>query len=459
MDIVKGIKSLVTGEKKSLGLPYPSWQMVGGMWIQMVDNGANYIDKAFKANAYVRSISNHIADKASDAPGGVYKIKNARKAQAYNMLTKGNWNDEVIKKALILKDQAFDEIDNHEFAALINGNPNSYQTGKQLRRELHGYKIVTGNSYMYASVTGSAFSNGFKPVQLWSIPSPCVRIVAGDRLNPVKGYQISYFSEENIDPRQMVHFKELNLVTDVVGEQWLYGSSRLSAGRSTVGGFQEAQQAQGTLFKNMGPLGIVSGSGESSGLGEEQATAIQDKFVQRHTGVINGGKLVVTPADVKFTAIGVSPVDLNIIEAKGDYLQEICALLYNYPKERITGSQNTASQGLADKQVVTSCVLPLLRDFDDSITAYIRMVYKDESLVYISDTQYYPELQQNMKELSEWLDKAWWIKFNEKRRAMDYDDDPNGDVYLIPSGLSTLEDITTASQDIDIDLLDQNNAL
>lgn len=459
VDILKGLSSLRGGRKKSLGLPFPSWQIVGGMFVQMNDDGKNYIDRAFKVNSYVRSISGHIAEKASDAPGTVHRIKDSKKAQAYQALTKGQWTDEVFKKAMILKSQAFEEIEGHEFANLINGKPNTYQTGKQLRRELHGYKIVTGNSYMYASVTGTQFSGGFKPVQLWNIPSPCVSIVSGSRTNPVAGYQVSYYGEEPINPKQIAHFKELNLVSDIVGEQWLYGLSRLSSGRSTTGGFEEAQMAQGTLFKNMGPLGIVSGSGENSGLTEEQAIAIQDKFIQRHTGMVNGGKLVVTPSDVKFTAIGISPVDLNIIAAKGDYLQELCALLYNYPKERITGSQNTASQGLADKQVITSCVLPLLRDFDDTMTFYIREAYGDDSLVYMSDTQYYPELQQNMKELADWLGAAWWIKVNEKRRAMDYDEEPGLNVMLVPGGLTKIEDIISPDQDVDLDLLEQNNAL
>lgn len=458
VDIVKGIRSLVVGEKKSLGLPYPSWQIVGGMWVQMTDDGRNYIDKGFKANSYLHAIVNHIADKASDAPGTVYRVKNEQKAQAYRTMTKGSWTDEVFKKSRVLKAQAFDEVEGHEFAKLINNKPNSYQTGKQLRRDLHGYKLITGNSYMYASVVGAMFSSGFKPVQLWSIPSPCVHIIAGNAVKPVQGYKVSYYGDDAIDSRQIVHFKDFNPVTDVTGNNWLYGMSRLSAARATLGGFDNAQTAQGTLFKNMGPLGVLSGSGENSGLDEEQAIAIQDKFVQRHTGQINGGKLVVTPSDVKFTAIGISPVDLNIIEAKGDYLQELCAL-YQYPKERITGSQNTASQGLADKQVITSCVLPLLRDFDDSVTAYIREVYRDETLVYISDTQYYPELQQNMKELSEWLDRAWWITPNEKRRAMDYDEVPDGDLVLAPIGMTTLSDIVSAPAEVDVNLLDENNAL
>lgn len=461
MNIIKGLKSFFQDDKVNRGgngLPYPTWQFVGGMWVQMTDTGANYINQAYKANSYVRSIVSEIAGKASIAPGQVYRVKNETKASKFKYSMVGGFSTKSLGKYLTLKSQAFEEIENHEFTKLINDTPNTYQTGQQLKKELHGYKLVTGNSYMYASVKGKGYSESFFPQKLWSIPSPCVNIVAGNVVNPVKGYQVSYYGDDVIDPLQVCHFKEMNLVADVTGNQWLYGNSRLSSGRSTVSGFQEAQTAQGTLFKNMGPLGVLSGSGENSNLDEGTAIAIQDKFEQRHTGTVNGGKLVVTPADVKFTSIGISPVDLNIIAAKEDYLQELCSL-YSYPKEKITGSQNTASQGLADKQVITSCVIPLLLEFDDSITSYIRKAYNDDSLVYISDLQVYKELDENMKELAEWLDRSWWVNVNEKRQTMDYEPIPNGDVMLVPMGLSKFEDVIADSTDVDLDLLDQNDAI
>ncbi len=456
MNIAKGLRGLFRGERKALGLPYPQWSLVGGMWVQMTDSGAKYIDEAFKATSYVHSIVSHIADKASDAPGGVYRVKDKQKAKAYFAVTKGRQTSESFKKAITLKAQAFDLVDGHHYMGVIE-NPNPTQTGKQLRRELFGYTLVTGNAYRYDAVPGVGMNGGL-PKQQWIIPSPCVEIVtSGNRSEPVKGYKVAYFTEDILDEHRVMHMKMMNLVSDIVGNNWLYGMSPLQAGRATLGQMKAAATAQGTLFQNMGPLGIISGDGTDH-LNEETAVGIQDKFTQSHTGILNGGKIVVTPADVKFTEIGISPVDLNIIEGKADLLQELCAL-YHYPKERITGSQNTASQGLADKQVITSCVMPLLRDYDDSETKHIRRVYNDDSLVYISDTQYFPELQEDRKDLSEWLSKAWWIKVNEKRRAMDYDEDPDGDVMLVPSGLVKLEDAVADLVDPDIDMLDAAGAL
>ena len=453
-DITKAFRG-IAGQQKSLGLPYPEWTLIRNMWVQMTDDTSKYIDLVYKGNVYAHAIINHIIDKASDAPGGIFKIADKKKAKAFFSVKKGAYTAQSMLTLMALKAQAFEEVDDHPFMDLME-TPNPIMSGKQLRRELMGYERITGNGYMYAVISGIG-ERGNIPQQLWIIPSPCVEIVMGTRIDPVKGYKISYFVEDIIPAEKVMHMKTFNPIADPINSNWLYGMAPAQAGRRTLGEFDAAETAQGTLFKNMGPGGILSGE-EKGGITEAQGAMIQDKFTQRHTGLVNGGGIVVTPARVSWQEVGLSPVDLNLIEAKDDLLQEICAI-YHYPKERITGSQNTASQGLADKQVITSCVMPLLRDFDDCITRFIRQAYNDPTLVYISDTQYFPELQEDRKDLSEWLSKAWWIKVNEKRKAMDYDEEPDGDVMLVPSGLVKLEDAVADLVDPNIDMLDAAGAL
>lgn len=452
-DITKAFRGI--SNRKSLGLPYPEWTMVRNMWVQMTDDTSKYIDLVYKGNVYAHSIISHIIDKASDAPGEVFRITNPKKAKAYDAVRKGLYTPQSMLTLMSLKAQAFEEIDGHPFIDLME-KPNPIMSGKQLRRELMGYERITGNAYMYAATPGVGL-NANHPQQLWVIPSPCVRIVMGTRIDPVKGYEISYFTEDVIPKERVMHMKTFNPVADPINQNWLYGMAPALAARRTLGEFDAAETAQGTLFKNMGPGGILSGE-EKGSITEAQGVQIQDRFTQRHTGLLNGGGIVVTPARVSWQEMGMSPVDLNLIEAKDDLLQEICAI-YHYPKERITGSQNTASQGTADKQVITSCVMPLLRDFDDCITRFIRQAYGDDTLVYISDVQYFPELQEDRKNLATWLNQAWWIKVNEKRRAMDYDEDPDGDVMLVPSGLVKLEDAVADLVDPNIDMLEEQEAL
>src|SRR6187402_3469023 len=384
------------GETQGLGMPGPQWQFINGLWVRDAVDSGLYIESGYKANAYMFAIVNNVVDKASDAPGGVYRVTDEVKAKAYSILIKGAQNEGSLHKSIILKSQAFEQVQNHPFELLMK-KPNPLQTEKEFKRAFLGYERITGNGFAYVATAGFGLE-AEKPLQLWTLPSPTVQIIGGTRQEPVKGYIVSYFYADMIPANKMIHMKTFNPVYSLNGMQWLYGMSPMEAGRSALGQFDASETAQGTLLKNMGPGGIISGATGSGvvDITEPQAIAIQDKFIQRHTGILNGGGLVVTPAQLTYTQIGMSAVDLNIIAAKGNLLQEICAV-YNYPMEKITGSSNVASQGVADKQVITSCVLPLLRSFDDCMTKFIRQAYKDDNLVYMSDTQYYPELQQDRK--------------------------------------------------------------
>lgn len=443
MDLIKGLKGLVKPQTKSLGYPISNWEMIGGMWIPYGDNVDNYINKGYKSVPYIYAIISHIIDKASDAPGQIMRIKDHRKAMGYKSMIKGARTGMDVVKASMLKNQAFDQISDHPFMELME-NPNPNDTEKSLIESWLGYLLLGGNGYLYAAVPGIG-KNATKPQQLWSLIAPTVEIVAGDRQNLIAGYNVSYFTEDTIPRDQIVHLKYFNPigVSNNIHDM-LYGLSPAKASSKMIGKWEVADIAEGTLFKNMGPAGLISGASGDNGLDEPTAIAIQDKFVQKHMGIYEAGKIIVTPADVKWTSIGVSPVDLNIIEAKKEWLKELCAT-YRYP-EQLISADNSSYNNLetADRQLITAAVVPLLRRKDDALTQAIRIWYNDPSLVYVSDTAYYPELSKDKEKLSEWLGKAWWIKPNEKRLEMDYDQDDNPAMneFLVPSGLTKINDIT-----------------
>src|SRR5690606_35026359 len=128
-------------------------------------------------------------------------------------------------------------------------------------------------------------------------------------------------------------------------------------------------------------------------------------FRQQHMGVYNAGDIIVTPAKVTWQQIGVSPVDLKIIEAEDNFLQKLCAI-YKYPMNLILPDATLANAEVADKQLVTKAVMPLLRRFDDAVTQYIQECYEDASIEAVSDLQYFPELSADRKEQTEWLKSA-----------------------------------------------------
>jgi HK97 family phage portal protein len=453
MDILKGIRSLGM-RKKELGIPAPAWVFSNnGLWVYASDEYATYVNNAYKKIPWVYSIISHIIDKASDAPILVLKEKRGQSTRKFDKaLRAGLGLHDMRLKAL--KEKVYDEVD-HPLIEVFE-NPNPLDTEKTLKEQFLGYLLITGNAFMYAGTPGKASVNATKPTELWCLPSPAVKIIPGSSKEPVAGYIIEG-TTKRYDPWQIAHCKYFNPSTQYEQSKMLYGLSPLVAARGVINQADASDFAQGMLYKNMGPRGILAGDKDNN-LTDEQAVQIRDRFKQNYMGLENAGEIIVTSANLRWQEIGLSPVDLNLIEADKNYLEKLAAI-YRYPKEIITGSENVASQGVSDKQVITKCVLPALRRFDDCMTKWARLLYNDPTIRVISDTGYFPELEADREKQSKWLAQAWWITPNEKRTMMDYDDlpDENMDKVLVPGGVKTLEDIAdpieiddeTAFQDFD----------
>lgn len=440
-------KAFSAPKKKELGLPVGlQWQFVNGIFVPYDNLDSIFVDRAFKAIPIVQSIVSKIAEKASDATPQVMRIKDKRSAEKYFSQVKYLKDRKDAQKLAELKVKAFELVENHPFIEVMD-NPNPLMSGRELREASFAYCLITGNAIEYAATPGVG-SRAKQPTQLWSIPSPCVKpVLSGDRMNPIKGYAITYSYDREIPREQITHFKYFNPVGDYQGfENTLWGFSPLGSARNQIAQKKYADLAQGNLFANMGPSGIISGNNPSGSqpapeLTAEQATAVNDSFIQRHTGVHNAGSMVITPADVKWVQIGLSPVDMQILEFNKDLERQI-ANMYGYPSQLLSPDGTLANSDSGDVRVITNCVLPLLRKFDEVRTRMIREWYGDNSLVYMSDTDVYPELEADKKELVAWMRSAAVFSQSEIRQALGYGTEVNPDEVLIPSSLMKLSDLS-----------------
>ena len=239
-------------------------------------------------------------------------------------------------------------------------------------------------------------------------------------------------------------------------ENSFWGFSPLGSSKNQISQKRYADTAQGNLFANMGPSGIISGNNSAGSvqgveLTPEQAVAVNDQFRQNHMGVHNAGDIIITPADVKWVQIGLSPVDLQILDFNKDLERQI-ANVYGYPSQLLLPDGTIANADVGQNMVITNCVLPLLRKFDDTRTRKIREWYKDDSLVYLSDTDVYPELEADKVQLVEWMRKAMVFSQSEIRQALGYGMEVDHNEVLVPSGMITLADIHGGDLPIDTEM-------
>ena len=432
--------------KKELGLPVGlTWQYVNGIFIPYDAKDSIYVNKVFKSISIAQSLITKIAERAADATPQVMRIKDKRAAEKYLTQRKYLTNKSQSQELARLRVKAFEQLDNHPFLEVME-NPNPTMTGRELRESSFGYLLITGNAIEYAAVPGSG-ARATQPRQLWVVPSPCVKpVLSGDRLKPINSYAITYNFQNEIPVEQITHVKYFNLVGENENfENSFWGLSPFRSFTNQASQKRYADVAQGSLFANMGPAGIISGNRIGQGdqtpqLTEKQAVAIEDNFIQNHTGVHNAGGIVVTPSDVKWQQIGLSPVDLQILEFNKDIERQIANIL-GYPSQLLLPDGTLANSDSGDVRVITNCVLPLLKKFDDVRTRKIREWYGDNSLVYLSDTDVYPELEADKKELVQWMRSAGVFTQEEIRTALGYESNYDPSKVLVPSNLMPLSDL------------------
>ncbi len=405
-------------------------ELIGkGNPVYISDNTESYIRYGYLFNPTVYSVVSLIAQKASLVPWGVYSVRNQKSLSLYKSGT-----SELTVKKMMLRKSAITELDNHPLNELFI-KPNPLQGWAEYIEQVVGYKLVTGNTYIHAISPEKGINKG-QVKELWNIPTPFIEILAGDRMNPIAGYR--YIPERGvvIPPEQMIHLKYWT--PDYQSGAMLYGQSPIRAGRRVVSKSNSSYDAATSAMQNMGVLGVLSSNIKSDGEGltTEQAERIEAKLKLKASSK-SDNKWMATSADLKWQQMGMSPVDLAIIESDKMDLRMICNL-YHVPSELFNDPENkvNATRQESGKEVWANAVIPALTQFRDAFNQFIKGQY-DQNIYIDFDTSVIPELQDDLKKQVDQLQNAWWITPNQRLEVMGWDASPEPlmNVQWIPAGL------------------------
>jgi HK97 family phage portal protein len=279
------------------------------------------------------------------------------------------------------------------------------------------------------------------------VPSPCVEPKVTNL--KIDNYKVSYYNE--LIPADMIgHSKYWNPINgSELPINQLIGMSPLLACRNLLKRYGAADIAQGSMFSNMGPAGVLTG-GKDSGLTDVQAKAVQDKFKQYHSGQSKAGSILVTPAELHWTQIGLSPVDLNTIEGKQEILSELCNV-YHVPRELFASKDaKFSNKEEARKQLITDAVIPLVEKRKQTINRQLAPLF-GEDLIVEYDYSIFEEMQDDLKTKWEWLGKMWELTPNQRLEEAGFDrvNDPNMDKRYVPSGYTPMDEMSMDSEPVD----------
>jgi HK97 family phage portal protein len=406
----------------------------------------SFVDDGYVANDIVYSIIKLITDKAKIAPFHVYKVVDEKAAKKYKSLAAQK--DINLKELETLHKKAYELYTGDQRLNELLKYPNEEDCWSDLVEQWCGFKLITGNSFIYGKLIEAGNNQG-KPFELFALPSQYMAIIANINVFPPTraGYQLYYGQMWSFDTKEILHDKYFNPQWGVTGGQ-LYGQSPLRAAAKNLTRSNEAKTAAVASFQNGGPAGVLFMNDErfDPTSGQAQAQALKTAVSQKG-GSANFNSIAVSGYKVDWKQIGLSPVELNIIESEKWDLKALCNI-YGVPSQLLNDSDSKTynNQREGEKALTLRCAIPLLNSLTENLNRKLHTDwgYKGTNLYVDYDLSVYGELEANKSEQTEWLDKAWWISPKQKLDIMnievpDYIPKEELEKLYIPTGLQTID--------------------
>jgi HK97 family phage portal protein len=388
-----------------------------GIATVMPDDQTAYISQGYSGNTDVYSIINRQCRMATQARLCLYKIENNK------------WV----------------EVTDHELSKFTRkANPvmdmNTFIEGHII------YKQSIGNSFWYKPTIESGLNKG-KTIELWLMPSNNVEIIgSGDWMNPIKEYDLTTNKTVKFKPTDIYHSKFFNPLFGENGS--LYGQSPLKAAARTVSKQNEAELTELKQFQNQSPPYLLYRDVESlmGGLTPEQRGEIEGLFKdysQKH----KSGKPLVLPDKFGMISLGVSPVDLGILNSSQEGRRSLCNI-YGLPAGLFNDTTNLSYNNMLQMEQGSwnNCIKPLLDSVGRDLTnCLINDVpeYVKAGLFFAYDYSEVAAMQKDRAQMVTWMRQAYCTP-NEIREATGFNPYPDESMNepWIGMGESPLSELT-----------------
>ena len=399
---------------------------------------ASLIKDGYQGNADVYSVINYISTIASNIEWTLSEIKDEK--ALVSLKNSEEWD----AKTMALEAKALEQITSHPVLDVWN-NPNKLQTRSEFIYNWCGFKLITGNAFINGVAPAIGRNKGLFQ-ELFIMPSQFVEIIPGDIREPIKKYIINAgIKTLKFDPEVVNHSKYFN--PDFRDGQSLFGMSPLQAAFRTLQSSNDADTARVRAYQNQGAIGMISaGSNEEKmKMSSTELKSLSDKYQEKFGGVDNFNKVLFTTAMAKWDNMGLSPVDLAIIESKLSDFRTLCRV-YNFPSQLLNDPEGTTFNNMkeAKKAGVTDAVMPLLNSLRDELNGWLVANYskaEGRKLFISPDWKSVAVLQEDIQKLVNWLARAWWITPNKKLeiQGIETSKEKGMDKIYIPTNLEELE--------------------
>lgn len=364
----------------------------------------DYIKKGYCGNAEVYTIIRKIVDKANSAPCYLYVDKNdekAVKARRYkSKKTQTNPIEHNTYKIYVNKALEFAKPSS-DLSQLIE-SPNDHQSWSELNELFDIFYFAQGEAFLYretAEDSDIALSLHVAPANLMT-PE-----FGGDYKDVITGWKLKNFinkADRTLDARDVFHLKMSNPQFDQSGGQ-LRGMSPLTAGLKFLTQNDKGLEAWTNVMANEGVKGIVSPNVANP---QEWITANQIKEVKEEmdksvNGNLNAGKVTVSAMPMAYSAMGLSPQALNVVEGL-KYSGYKLSNLWGVPPVLFEPDPTYANKQEARKEFVSDVIVPYHNKKESALNRWLvkPFIVRDKiEYVLDYDTSVYEELKLSVDQI------------------------------------------------------------
>ena len=373
------------------------------------DNNEQYIKEGYQKNEAVYSIINLISRNAMMIPFKVYEIKDVNKAKDYTAMTSGSFTKGSMTRSQILKAQSFTEVtDTGILEVLQNPNPNGGWSN--FIQNYIGFGKLTGNRYIYGVRDGAG-----KVREMYVLPSQHMEIVGGGEFQPIKGYSVQVHKEDSIDFKasEILHVKDFNPDFNFSGSN-LYGQSPLKAGWRHLENNNQAVETAKKQMQEQMARGLLVAK-EMDGISKSQAQQLDRSMRKKMTQA--NGSVSITNQPMEWINFGLSAADMELINQYDMTLKGLCNL-YGVPVVLMNNTESSSYNNIREAKsfLFQNAVNPEMIKLRDELNRWLVPAY-GENLYLDFDFTVIPELQEDVTEMVNQLDKAWYLKPNEKKEG------------------------------------------
>ena len=386
------------------------------------NNPETYISKGYAINPHVYSTINRIIQPLSMVPFEVFEVV----------------DEKNFKQSLALKKQGQDligEVYRKKGLQPLEGDtanlnkifkqPNECQNWTQFVQENVGFKLLLGNSFTYGLEPvgmeiepGSGMERVF--TKLYNLPAQFVEIITGNWTQPVAAYKLLTNTSITFNVEKVLHRKYWNpnysaegsfsfagtvsgISTGGGGDNY-YGLSPLSPLCNVVKRSNDSYTASMRMLENGIPAGIVSSNGKA--LNDKERKNLEQQYMQRFGGASNKNKLLFASQELKWQALGMNSVDMQLLDSNKADLEDI-ARVYRVPLPLLMNEASTMDNvRTSTVSLWHDAIIPELEELKSALNMFLvpgweRMTGKKLHIEY--DLSNIKALQKNLTEQSDRL--------------------------------------------------------